>query len=172
MRRTLVMLCLLGSFAALAQEPKVPASNPQFNALKSLAGDWEMKMPDGKVATQNYRLVSDGSAIILDQNVPGETANMITMFHPDGQRTVATHYCAMGNQPRMVADVSNETKNISFNFKDITNDDGKSGSMRALTVVLIDKDHHNQVWTWRDPSGKEQQETFRFERSHSSAQGK
>lgn len=177
MRRTLTVFCLLFSLAALAQqatntpEPKVPANNPQFNALKALAGDWEMKMPDGKIATQSYRIVSADSAIILEQNMPGESANMITMFHPDGQKTVATHYCAMGNQPRMVADAAGETNTISFAFKDITNDDGKSGSMRALTIVLLDKDHHNQIWTWRDGSGKEQQETFKYQRAGGSAPG-
>src|SRR3954465_1698553 len=93
--------------------------------------------------------------LFLEQNMPGES-NMITMFHPDGQKTVATHYCSMGNQPRMVADASSNTKEIEFKFKEITNDDGKSGSMKALTIVLLDKDHHNQIWTWADPSGKEQ----------------
>lgn len=163
-------LCLVVCFAA-AQEPKVPASNPQFNALKSLAGDWQMKLPDGKVATENYRIVSADSAIILEQQMPGE-GNMITMFHPDGQKTVATHYCSMGNQPRMVADASSNTKEIPFQFKDITNDDGKSGSMKALTIVLVDKDHHKQLWTWSDAGGKQQTETFEFSRVTSAPPGK
>jgi hypothetical protein len=171
MHRALFVLFLLCSVGLTAQETRVAASNPQFDALKTLAGTWEMKMPDGKIGTQSYKIVSDGSAILLDQNPPGEASNMITIFHPDGQKTVATHYCSMGNQPRMVANASSDTKNINFKFKDITNDDGKSGAMRDLTVVLIDKNHHNQIWTWRDPSGKELQETFKFERAAGSAQG-
>jgi hypothetical protein len=165
---TLFAVTLLLAIAAAAQapEPKVAASNPQFNALKTLAGDWTLKTPDGKTATETYRVVSGNSAIILDQHMPGEEGSMITMFHPDGQKTVATHYCAMGNQPRMVAEASSDTKTIPFKFKDITNDDGKSGSMRELTIVLIDNDHHNQVWTWQDAKGGQQTETFKYTRTH------
>jgi hypothetical protein len=157
---------LILTAAALAQnpDPTVTASNPQFNALKSLAGEWVTKAPDGQIATETYRVVSSNSAIILEQNMPGD-ANMITMFHPDGQRTVATHYCSMGNQPRMVAEASADTRNIAFKFKDVTNDDGKSGSMRDLTIVMIDADHHDQVWTWADAKGKEESATFHYTRA-------
>ena len=167
---TLAALLVTLSVSAQTPEPKVPAGNPQFNALKTLAGEWTIKMPDGKVGTQTYRVVSGDSAIILEQNVPGE-GSMITMFHPDGQRTVATHYCSMGNQPRMIAAASADTKTIPFKFKDVTNDDGKSGSMRDLTIVFIDKDHHNQVWTWQDSNGKQDTVTFKYTRAKSSPQG-
>ncbi len=176
MRITILLIVLTLCIGGVAQqaaktpEPRVPASNPQFNALKTLAGEWETKTPDGQVATENYRVVSGGSAIILDQKVPGES-NMITMFHPNGQLTVATHYCSMGNQPRMVATPSSDTKTIHFTFKDITNDDGKSGSMRNLTIHLLDNDHHVQDWTWRGPDGKEQTESFRYTRVSSAAPG-
>jgi hypothetical protein len=166
----LVTLLLAATVAAQDPEPKVKASNPQFNALKTLAGEWTSKMPDGASSTQTYRVVSGNSAIILDQQVPGG-GSMITMFHPDGQKTVATHYCSMGNQPRMVA-TGTDTKSIAFKFQDITNDDGKSGAMRDLTIVFLDNDHHNQVWTWQDGSGKQQVETFKFTRSSAQPQGK
>ncbi len=160
-------------YAAFAQDQdwKVRASNPQFNALKTLAGEWKSVTPDGKTATESYRIVSADSAIILEQNMPGEP-NMITMFHTDGDKLVATHYCAMGNQPRMVSEPSSDTKVIAFKFKDITNDAGK-GSMRDLTIHLIDNDHHVQEWTWVGPDGKSQTEKFAYTRVKSApAQGK
>ncbi len=173
-RITILAFTLLFTSAGIAQqtdkpEPRVPADNPQFNALKALAGDWTMTLPDGQTAMQSYTIVSGNSAIMLDQHMPGE-GNMITMFHPDGQETVATHYCAMGNQPRMVSD-GTDTRNIAFKFKDITNDDGRSGSMRDLTIVILDKNHHNQIWTWQDASGKQQTKTFKFTRAKSSDAG-
>lgn len=167
----LATLLLTLTAVVQSQEHKIPASNPQFSALKTLAGDWTMKTPDGKVATETYRVVSGDSAIILDQRMPEEGGTMITMFHPDGQKTVATHYCSMGNQPRMVTDASGDTKSIAFKFKDITNDDGKSGSMRNLTIVLLDTDHHDQVWTWQDASGKQRTETFHYTRDHAANAG-
>ncbi len=168
---TLTLATLLLATAAVAQEKehKVKATNPQFDALKALAGEWTITLPDGTKSSQTYRVVSGDSAIILDQNVPGE-GSMITMFHPDGQKTVATHYCSMGNQPRMVSD-GTDTKDIAFKFKDITNDEGKAGSMRDLTIVIIDKDHHNQVWTWQDAKGKQEVETFKYTRASAASQG-
>ena len=166
-----ISLTVLLLTAAFAEEHRVPASNPQFDALKSLSGDWTGRY-EGKVGgTASYRVVSGGSAIILDMSNPGEASNMITMIHPDGQRTVATHYCSMGNQPRMVANSSADTKRIEFKFKDVTNDDGKSGYMRELTIVLIDKDHHDQIWTWQDGKGKQEVATFHYERNSAPAQG-
>lgn len=169
---TLTLAALLFATAAFAEqkEQKVKASNPQYDALKTLAGEWTITLPDGKTSSQNYRVVSGDSAIILDQQVPGE-GSMITMFHPDGDKTVATHYCSMGNQPRMVSEGA-DTRNIAFKFKDITNDDGKSGAMRDLTIVLIDRDHHNQVWTWQDAKGKQETVTFKYTRASAPAQGK
>ena len=171
MRKLLVFIAIiLVGFAAFAQEPRVPARNPQFDALKTLAGDWSGKF-DGHSGTATYRVVSDSSAIILDMSNPGEASNMITMFHPDGQKTVATHYCSMGNQPRMVAAASSDTKRIEFKFKDVTNDDGKSGYMRELTIVFLDKDHHDQIWTWQDGKGKQETSTFHYARANAPAQG-
>lgn len=166
---TLVTLFLATTAFAADPEPKVKATNPQFDALKTLAGEWTITLQDGTKSSQTYRIVSGGSAIILDQNVPG-AGSMITMFHPDGQKTVATHYCSMGNQPRMVSE-GTDTKNIAFKFKDITNDEGKAGSMRELTVVIVDKNHHNHIWTWQDAKGKQDVETFKYTRTSAPAQG-
>jgi hypothetical protein len=171
MRKVLALAVVLFTLSALAQEPRATAHNPQFDALKALAGDWTSKLDGGRVGTGNYRIVSGNSAIILDQQAPGE-GNMITMFHPDGQKTLATHYCSMGNQPRMVADASSETNRIQFKFKDVTNDDGKSGFMRDLTIVFLDKDHHDQIWTWQDGSGKQESTTLHYVRANAPVQGK
>lgn len=160
----MLLTLLLASGLAFGQEHKVKINNPRFDALRTLAGDWEGKV-DGKVGTETYAVVSGDSAIMLEQRMPEEGAgNMITMFHTDGDRLVATHYCAMGNQPRMISEPSNDTKVIAFKFKDLTNDDGKSGSMRDLTIRLIDKDHHVQEWTWVGPDGKSSTVQFEYSR--------
>ena len=174
MRKLAVVALALFTLSVFAQQPRVAAHNPQFDALKTLAGDWSSMQPDCSIGkgSSKYRVVSDSSAIILEMNSPGVDENMITMFHPDGQRTVATHYCSMGNQPRMVADASSDIKRIPFKFKDITNDDGKSGSMRDLTIVLLDKDHHDQIWTWQDAKGHQETETFHLVRANAPGQGK
>lgn len=37
----------------------------------------------------------------MEDLFPGTSHEMITMYHLDGDALVLTHYCAMGNQPRM-----------------------------------------------------------------------
>jgi hypothetical protein len=88
---------------------------------------------------------------------------MVTMYHRDGAGLVATHYCSMGNQPRMRA-ADGDAKTIRFRFADITNlakPDG--GHIKDLTVTFQDADHMTQEWTSVE-NGKEQVEVFHWTR--------
>jgi hypothetical protein len=135
--------------------------NPGFEKIKSLAGNWEGTYGDGKgKSVMNFRVVSNGSAVMLsmDEATKGE---MITVFHPDGTGLIATHYCAARNQPRMQAVASSNPNVLRFEFKDISNlPDARVGHMQALTLTMLDPDHHIQEWTFVQ-DGK--QETGRFE---------
>src|SRR5215831_17550034 len=93
--------------AALAAAPLVAASaspNPaeeRFAKLKALVGNWTMAGGDGSVAV-NYRLTGGGSALI-ETLFPGQDHEMMTVYTIDKGDVVLTHYCTMGNQPRMKA---------------------------------------------------------------------
>jgi len=135
--------------------------NPAFEKIKSLAGKWEGAYGDGKTkSVMNFRIVSNGSAVILsmDESSKGE---MITVFHPDGKGLIATHYCSARNQPRMQAVASSNPNVLRFEFKDITNlPDAQVGHMQALTLTVLDPNHHIQEWTFVQ-DGK--QETGKFD---------
>jgi hypothetical protein len=91
-----------------------------FEKLKALVGEWQGTGPHGKV-NLSYQLISGGSALmeILD---PISEPSMATIYHLDGDKLVMTHYCSIGNQPRMLAQVpAGEIKNLSFTFVDATN---------------------------------------------------
>jgi hypothetical protein len=100
---------------------------------------------------------------ILD---PISEPSMATIYHLDGDKLVMTHYCSIGNQPRMLAQVpAGEIKNLSFTFVDATNLAKPSdGHMRYLTLTFQDKDHLTQVWTWRQ-DGKDMPATFNLVRN-------
>ena len=94
------------------------ASQQSFDAMKQLNGNWEGKI-DGKPLLVSFKVTAGGSALMSEIHGMGE--DMVSMFHPDGERLLMTHYCAAGNQPRMQGTASPDGKTITFNFIDGTN---------------------------------------------------
>ena len=161
----------LAAAAALAAGPpptesggKKPngTSNPAWESLKTLQGEWD-GLYDGKVATKaSYRLVSGGT-VLMETLVSPDHTDMITMYHPDGARLVMTHYCSENNQPRMRA-ASTEPTRIAFRYVDATNLSSPDASrMTGLVVTLQDADHFTQDWT-HSARGKDMTSTFAFTR--------
>ncbi len=137
---------------------------PDFEKMKSLVGEWQGKSLDGNTAKVSYTLVSDNSAL-MEKLVMGGESDMVTMYHPDGDHLMMTHYCSAHNQPRMRSQIASaEGKEIVFDLMDVTNLSAPdAGHMRKLVVTFEDKDHFSQEWTWRE-KGKEGTVVIRFER--------
>ena len=137
---------------------------PEFERMKSLVGEWKGSAMNGKPATVTYTLVSDNSALMERLTMGGES-EMVTMYHPDGDHLMMTHYCSAHNQPRMRSQtVSAEIKKITFDLVDVTNlSSPDAGHMKKLVVTFVDRDHMTQAWTWTQ-KGKEGVEVFNFER--------
>lgn len=166
----LALIGLMAIAASAADKPKPAdpakaqvAANPAFEKIKSLAGDWENKLPDGKVFPVKFRVVSAGSAVLISMAEPAE-GEMITVIHPDGSDLMATHYCSAKNQPRFVAVPSGDPNVIKFKLKDITNlASPDAGHMVGVVFTLTDADHHTEAWTYSE-AGKEQTEAFQLTR--------
>lgn len=135
-----------------------------FERLKTLVGEWQGKTSEGHSANISYQLISNGSALMETVTTPGEP-NMVTIYHPDGDKLMMTHYCSAGSQPRMRAAVpTGEIKSLNFVFIDGANLEKHNGAhMHSLTVTFVDKDHITQEWIWRD-AGKDVQAKFVLER--------
>ncbi len=138
---------------------------PEFEKMKSLVGEWKGISMDKKPVTVTYTLVSDNSALMERLVISGES-EMVTMYYPDGDHLMMTHYCSAHNQPRMRSQaVSAEIKNITFDLVDVTNlSSPDAGHMKKLVVTFADKDHFTQEWTWTQ-KGREGTEVFNFERT-------
>ena len=132
--------------------------------LRSLAGEWEGTFGTMKGGV-TYTIVSGGHAVMESMKMPPPAPDMVTMYHRDGTGLVATHYCSMGNQPRMRAiEASPDGKTVRFRFADITNLAKPGGAhIRHLKVTFLDADHFTQDWTSVD-KGKEQTEVFKWTR--------
>jgi hypothetical protein len=152
---------ILSSADAVRSQSRAQAG---FDKLKSLAGKWLGKDPEGQSMNVSYQVVSGGSVVIETLGGEKEPA-MITVYHLDGDKIMVTHYCSIGNQPRMRAEVpQGDIRSLSFKFVDVTNLANHSTShMQSLTLTFPDKDHLTQVWTYSE-NGKDMQTTFNLER--------
>ena len=157
---------VLAFFVTLAATATLAQSDAQksFDQLKSLAGAWEGKNSHGEPLQVSFKVTSGGSAVMSEIAGHGKD-NMITMFHLDGSnKLVLTHYCGVGNQPRMQASSSADGKTITFNFLDATNlaspDDGH---MHRVAITVLDPNHHTEEWSFAD-HGKEMKELFDLHR--------
>jgi len=166
MRRPVSMLALgamaIGLLVARAGPQAKPASG--FEQFKTLVGEWLAKSPKGEPFTTTIRLVSNATA--LEETFQNSEDNqMVTLYHPDGNRVAMTHYCSAGNQPRMeTAATTADQKEFDFSFQGITNlPSPKSGHMHHLVIKIADRDHFSEEWTWRE-NGKEQTHGFEFTR--------
>ena len=149
------ILVMLSTSAVFAQSD----AQKSFDQLKSLAGSWQGKNSQGDPVQVSFRLTAGGSALMSEINGRGE--DMISMIHFDGaNRLLLTHYCAVGNQPRMLASASPDGKTITFNFLDATNlDNPQSGHMDHVVIAMLDANHHTEEWNFAD-HGKQTKEVF------------
>ncbi len=148
------------------EKPEKGKSTPAFEKIKSLAGTWKGKDEKDKSFTVSYKVVSAGSAVMEELSMPEDQDAMITMYHPDGKSTVLTHYCSMGNQPRMRSrGLSKDGKTIDFSFVDATNLSAPDADcMTNLKLTFKDPDHFSQEWTMRMGGKTPPHEIFEYER--------
>lgn len=143
--------------AAPKQQSKAAAA---LARLRSLAGAWDVEAEISKEKVENkdnhpviYRVIASDSAVV-ETLLPGSPMEMETIFHLDGERLICTHYCAAGNQPRMVASTITPEV-LEFTFLDATNlANPQAMHMGKLHMEFKDKDHMVNTWTSYE-NGKE-----------------
>jgi hypothetical protein len=172
--RIVALTCVVLIACGLAGAPAVAGAqggskssvvqdSPEWRKLKTLVGVWEGTMEDAgqkMPAALEVRMTGDGSTImhILGKDTPYE---MVTMFHPDGKRLLATHYCSAHNQPRMAGTAAKAPNQVAFTFIDGTNIAPGDGYINGVTLTFVDADHHDETWSHSSgPSGA----VFKFTR--------
>jgi hypothetical protein len=141
----MVMVLIIGTTARGGDPPaKAAPSHPGLEKLKALAGTWVEADKDGKPTDKVVSVVkvtASGSAV-HETMFPGEAMEMVSVYHRDGDDLVMTHYCALGNQPRMKADPKSPANQIRFLFAGGTNfDPAKDMHMHEGTLTFVDDDH-------------------------------
>ena len=65
--------------------------------------------------------VTAGGSAVQETLFPGQPMEMVSVYHLDKGDLVMTHYCVLGNQPRMKADPKSPANQIHWVFAGGTN---------------------------------------------------
>lgn len=142
---TLVLAMSAASQADDKSAPKLPAppTNSALEKMKKLAGTWLVADKDGKPTDQIASIikVTAGGSTVQETLFPGQPHEMLSVYTVDGSDLIMTHYCVLGNQPRMKADPKSPANQIVFRFMGGTNlDPQKDKHMHEATLTFIDED--------------------------------
>ena len=123
---------------------KAAPTHPGLEKLKKLAGTWVEADKDGKPTDKVVSVVkvTAGGSAVQETLFPGQPMEMVSVYHLDKGDLVMTHYCVLGNQPRMKADPESPPNQIKWVFAGGTNlDPAKDTHMHGATVTFVDDDH-------------------------------
>ncbi|RYV01242.1 hypothetical protein SOPP22_12600 [Shewanella sp. OPT22] len=91
-----------------------------FNKMKTLVGTWKKEGQSHSDFTISFELTANNSTLLEIWNYKGKK-HSLTVYHQNGEKLMATHYCPQGNQPRLELTESSTMNAISFRFFDATN---------------------------------------------------
>ncbi len=155
------------SFNSLSEEQQYQTNSPPM-ALKhfiALEGEWVGTHIDHNGNEQQidliYRTVSGGTAV--EERIFANTAKeMVTMYHGDEDGLLLTHYCMLGNQPRL--QLKNTHENIfKFVYLDgVGIDRDSTGHMGAMEMTIHDENTFEQAWAYYENGKKRNTTKFTF----------
>jgi hypothetical protein len=120
------------------------STNPAFEKMKTLEGTWLAADENGKPTSQIVSIikVTAGGSVVHETLFPGQSEEMVSVYTVDGPDLVMTHYCVLGNQPRLKADPKSPADQIRFEFAGGSNlDPAKDKHMHSVTLTIVDEGH-------------------------------
>src|SRR2546423_9204119 len=111
--------------------------------MKKLAGTWLAADKDGKPTEQVVSIikVTAGGSAVHETLFPGQPHEMVSIYTVDGPDLVMTHYCVLGNQPRMKAEPISSSNRIVFRFAGGTNlNPAKDKHMHEAILTFVGDD--------------------------------
>jgi hypothetical protein len=143
-------------------------ANAAFEQLKALAGEWQGQTSESGQKTDLkvlYQVTANGNALV-ETIFPGSPHEMVTVYHLDGKKLMLTHYCAAGNQPRMVLNRKSTPAELAFDFAGATNlKSGKEGHMHALRLRFDNPGQLSAEWDYFKDGKKQDCTRFSLKRS-------
>jgi hypothetical protein len=135
--KTLLALSAITALTLSAQAAVTPAE--AFASLKKLQGDWRgPAMMKGMPPSHSVFRVTAGGSAVEERIFPGTKMEMLSVYHLDKGNLVMTHYCALGNQPRLKLNARKSTaQELVFDFAGGTNlNPRRDAHMHDLRITL------------------------------------
>src|SRR5246127_2512714 len=163
---------------AKAAAPKSEGQT-SFDAMKTLAGDWEgpvkTDMPveanvDIKPLHVSMRVTSRGNVLVHELQEagtpldPAKYDHPVTMLYVDADRLTLVHYCDAGNRPRMTGKISPDGKTLEFDFTDLSGGNNY-GHMHHAVFTIIDPNHQTEEWIYMMPGDQPVHAHFDLQRA-------
>jgi hypothetical protein len=114
------VILLASSLALTAVNADQVDARTVFAKLQTLAGDWEGKTEAGRVLKVSYRLTANNTVLVETWTL-GPKRESLTLYHMDNESLIATHYCTLGNQPRLQLKEGASASLFTFEFVSATN---------------------------------------------------
>ncbi len=139
----------------------------ELEMLKGMIGRWETDDPMEKAGNManmgvEYHLTANGSAVV-ERTAPGTPMEMMSVYHDTGGVLTMTHYCMLGNQPRMkLESASGDQLTMSFDGTGV--DDPDAPHMRSVTIAFNGPDEMSQTWAMNEGGDKAKENTMVFHR--------
>lgn len=157
---------LLGAVASAAamqggKKDKDFDAQAAFNELKKLEGTWHAEWegrnygPADQPVVVRYEVTSDGS-VVTEVSAPGRPEEMTTQYFLEGDELVVSHFCAMGNQPKMKLNKGGGGKGKKLGFASAggSNLKNKIGYMVLISINPMSEDKLETVWQTRTANDK------------------
>ena len=154
-------ILLVAPFSARAGQIE---NSTSLDGLKPLVGDWTATDAGGKPFTASFRLISNNTALEETVNSSHDT-QMVSIYNADGSRVAMTHFCSMGNQPRLETPSERPNPNeFVFSFTSATNLASPNDQhLHRIVITMEGPDHFTEAWTIR-VNGKDSVQKFHYTR--------
>ena len=157
---------LFAALAAPAMAEDIPAdiAAQQFARIASLEGRWRVAETDALEIV--FEITARGQTVVERWETASGLHSM-TVYHRDGEKIIATHYCPQGNQPRLetvTGDAAGGKDHIAFALRDITGlDEGESHAF-SLAFTFAEDGSLVRSETYRSAAGADEPGSYTLNR--------
>jgi hypothetical protein len=110
---TLMAVTIGPAAAEQAAHPAAP-QDERLEFLKGLQGSWVGQFGD-EMGEQRYEFrVTAGGHAVEEREMLGTPMEMLTVYYLEGEDVVGTHFCMLGNRPRVKATTRVENNTLTF----------------------------------------------------------